>query len=715
MTSGIGYKSTPYRVVDDILKEDNTMKKIKGISVLFALVTAMGLISGCSDKEIPSGNNSASIIYDPMNTPISSTGTGEGKEPVSFAYSFSFGEDYFKIKNNELVLSPVLAGGNRGSVNVGLRVFVDGMPQYYKGDSSPDSTDMMRFDTIANTKKAYELTVDTVIDPNLTQHTIAAAGLVYPDYYPKGNTSFGNYHKMLSSVTSDLPTETAAFSSADNINILSLENFVMSQEQKEGFRINDTDGVMDIELNQNGVRVNTYEIKDNSLTLSFNAFSTTATVIPYRVSFYKNHKQIKFNDGYDYIDFSLEGGKMSQADIKISDVKSGDFIYCIAAPLINREMLLKTHSTIALDDGGGLPPESGSGIDQGNTSEKTSSAGLEPKPQNISDSRPYSETPTNGGSESDPNNTSISKDSFQDTMPSFSIGSTLYYTVYDGKMNIYSTQNGIDVIDKITFDYEDGRFFVHGNYISCYTVVGNDFFARLYDKELNLVRSVKLNNVLPQRLWQVNGTNCIDFDENHIVFAYWDSGKQPHFELRSCDWDLQNVKTIFSLPKDENNPTESIAAVRLCDDYAAFWINGYSNGKGTQSYGISDFSGNFKIKRKDGVYLPQTSGNIALWSDQHVDIGELPSGSIVVAQNGELSSFRTEDRSESQFAFLCGSSILTLNGSGNTLRIYNINGSKTAEIAIEDGYSGAEAIMIGNTVFVNAYGKSTTTLVYEVN
>ncbi len=705
-----------------------TMKKAK--LVLLAFVFGVTLC-GCTNDTIPDSNGiNTSVVDDPMNIPTSSdTNTNDAKEPVSFAYALSFGNDYFKVENNKLIISPALTGDSRASVNVGLRVFVDGIPQYYTDDASSESTDMMRFETIVNTEKSYELTVDTVIDPNLSQHTIAAAGLVYPDYYPKENTNFGNYHKMLSSVTSNLPTEATAFSSANNINILSLENFVMSQEQKEGFGLNDTNGVMNIELNQNGVGVSTYEIKDSTLTLSFDAYSTAATVIPYRVSFYKNHKQIQFNDGYDYIDLSLEGGKMSQAEIKISDVKSGDFIYCIAAPLINREVLLKTHSTIALDDGVGLPMQSDSGIDQGNTSEKTSSGDLEPDLQNISESKPNPNTSTSGGSEnnphsvtstsgdpeSDPKSASISEVSFQDAMPSFSIGNTLYYTVYDGKMNIYSTQNGIDVIDQTSFDYDDVRFFVHGNYISCYTVVGNDFFASLYDKELNLVRSVKLNNVLPQRLWGVNGTNCIDFDENHIVFAYWDSGKQPHYELRSCDWDLQNVKTIFFLPKDENNPTESISAVRLCDDYAAFWINGYSNGKGTQSYGISDFSGNFKIERKDGVYLPQTSGNIALWSDQHVDIGELPSGSIVVAQNGELSSFRTEEQSESQFVFLCGNSILTFNGSGNTLRIYNLNGSKTAEIAIEAGYSGAEEILVGNKVFVKAYGKSTTTLVYEVN
>lgn len=710
MISGIGYNSTPYRVVDNILKEDNIMKKIKGISILIALVTAMGLISGCSDTEIPSGNSSASIIDDPMNIPISSgTGIGEGKEPVSFAYALSFGEDHFKINNNKLILSPVLTGDNRGSVNVGLRVFVDGMPQYYTDAASPESTDMMRFDTIVNTEKSYELTADTVIDPNLSQHTIAAAGLVYPDYYPKENTSFGNYHKMLSSVTSNLPTENAGFSTADDIKILNLENSVMSQEQKESFGLNDTSGVMDIELNQNGIGVNTYEIKDNLLTLSFNAYSTAATVIPYRVSFYKNHKQIKFNDGYDYIDLSLEGGKMSQADIKISDVKSGDFIYCIAVPLINRELPLKSRSIIALEDGAVLPTES----DSDSTSEQTSLSSSENNPSSTTESKPIENDPSNI-SESKPNS-EISEVSFQNLMPMFSIGDTMYYTDYDGKMKIYSTQNGADIVNQTSFDFEDGRFFVHGNYISCYTVVGDDYFARLYDKELNLVKSVKLNNVLPKSLWQVNGTNCIDFDENHIVFAYWDNSAQPHYELRSYDWNLQNVRTIFSLPKNEQNPTESIAAVRLCDDYAALWINGYLNGKSTHSYGISDFDGNFKIERKDGIYLPQTNGDFALWSDQHVDVGELPSGSVIVAQNGEFSSFRTEEQSESQFAFLCGNSILTLNGSGDTLRIYDTSGKKTAQIAIESGYHGAEAIMIGNKVYVNAYGKSRTTLVYGVN
>lgn len=676
-----------------------TMKKVK--LVLLAFVFGVTLCGCANDTISDSSVINASVADDPMNTPISSVGsTNDGKEPISFAYSLSFGEDYFKVDNNKLTIMPALTGDHRASVNVGLRVFVDGIPQYYTDGASLSSTDMMRFDTVVDTKNTYELTVDTVIDPNLSQHTIAAAGFAYPDYYPKENTSFGNYHKMLSSVTSNLPTEDASFSSANNINILKLENNVMSQEQKEGFGLNDTNAVMDIELNQNGIGVSTYEIKDNSLTLSFDAYSTAATVIPYRVSFYKNHKQIKFNDGYDYIDLSLEGGKISQADIKISDVKSGDFIYCIGVPLINRELPLKSRSTIALEDGAGLPTESGSDINPGNTSEKTSSSVPENNSSDIPESKP---------------NPGISEVSFQDLMPMFSIGDTLYYTDYDGRMKIYSTQNGTDIVNQTSFDFEDGRFFVHGNYISCYTVVGDDFFARVYDKNLNLVRSAKLNDILPEDLWEINGTNCIDFDENRIVFAYWNDGAVRDYEIRCCDWNPKNIKTVFSLPKNENDPTESIAAVRLCDDYAAFWINGYSNGKATQSYGISDFNGNFKIERKDGVYLPQTSGNIALWSDQHVDIGALPSGSIVVAQNGKFFSFRTEEQSESQFAFLCGNSILTLNGSGNILRIYDTTGNKTAQIAIESGYSGSEAIMIGNKVYVNAFGKSRTTLVYEVN
>lgn len=676
--------------------------KLKNVGIVLLTFVLMLTLCGCDDYTTSDSNGiNTSIADDPMNTPISSaTDTEENQEPLSFAYALRFGEDFFKINNNELVLSPALTGDNRGSVNVGLRVFVDGIPQNYTDDALHENTYMMRFDTIVNTEKSYELTVDTVIDPNLSQHTIAVAGLAYPDYYPKENTSFGNYHKMLSSVTSNLPIENAGFSYADNINILSLENSVMSKEQKEGFGLNDTDGVMDIELNQNGVGVNTYKIKDNSLTLSFNAYSTANTVIPYRVSFYKNHKQIKFNDGYDYIDLSIEGGKMSQTDIKINDVKSGDFIYCIGVPLINRELPLKSRSTIALDDSDSLPPESSSGINSDSTFEKTSSSDSENEPSGTIESKQYSE---------------ISEVLFQELMPEFSLGDTLYYTDYDGKMKIYSTQNGSDIVGQTSIDYEDGRFSVHGSYISCYTVVGDDFFARLYDKELNLVKSVKLNNILPENLWKVNGTSFIDFDENHIVFAYWDNSTKPRYELRSCDWNLQNVKTIFSLPMNKQNPTESISAVRLCDDYIAFWINGYLNGKSTHSYGISDFDGNFKIERKDGVYLPQTNGNIALWSDQHVDVDELPSGSVVIFQNGKFSSFKTVEQSESQFAFLCGNSILTLNGSGNILRIYDTNGIKTAEISIEDGYRGSEAIMIGNKVYVNAYGKSRTVLVYEVN
>ncbi|MCM1275862.1 MAG: hypothetical protein NC299_10935 [Lachnospiraceae bacterium] len=675
------------------------MKFNKTGIVLLTFVLGLTLC-GCADYTLSDSNMiNTSVADDPMNTPISGvTAIEVGKEPISFAYSFGFGEDYFKIENGKLIISPALTGDDKTSVNVGLKVFIDGIPQYYTNGAALSSTDMMRINTVVGIKNIYELTVDAAIDPELTQHTISAASLAYPDYYPKDNASFGNYHKMLSSVTSNLPIEDAAFSPAQSIKILELENSVMSQEQKESFGLNDANGVMDIELNQNGS--GTYKIKNNSLTLSFDAFSTAAAVIPYRVSFYKNHEQVKFNDGYDYIDLSLEGGKMSQAEIKISDVKSGDFIYCIAVPLINRELPLKSRSTIALDDGSGSPSENDTDIITSNPSENISSNGSENSHSTVTESKPNSE---------------VSEVSFQNPMPAFSIGDTLYYTDYDGKMKIYSTQNGTDIVDQTSFDFENGRFFVHGNCISCYTVVGEDFYAHLYDKNLNLVRSVKLNDVLPENLWEINGTNCIDFDENRIVFAYWDNGASPHYELRSCDWDLQNVKTVFSLPKNENDPTASIAAVRLCDDYAAFWVNGFSNGKATQSYGISDFSGNYKIERKDGVYLPQTNGNVALWSDQHVDIGALPSGSVVVAENGEFSSFKTDEQSESQFAFLCGDSILTLNGNGNILRIYDTIGRKTAQITIESGYTGSEAIMVGNKVYVSASGKSRAILVYEVN
>ena len=158
-----------------------TMKKAK--LALLAFVFGVTLC-GCTNDTIPGSNViNTSIADDPMNIPISDgNGTGDGEDPISFAYALSFGEDYFKVENNKLTISPVLTGDSRASVNVGLRVFIDGMPQYYAGENSPGSVDMMQFDTVVNAKKSYELTVDTVIDPHLQQHPIAAAGLAYPHY-----------------------------------------------------------------------------------------------------------------------------------------------------------------------------------------------------------------------------------------------------------------------------------------------------------------------------------------------------------------------------------------------------------------------------------------------------------------------------------------------------------------------------------------------------
>lgn len=86
-------------------------------------------------------------------------------------------------------------------------------------------------------------------------------------------------------------------------------------------------------------------------------------------------------------------------------------------------------------------------------------------------------------------------------------------------------------------------------------------------------------------------------------------------------------------------------------------------------------------------------------------------------QDGRFSSFKTEEQSESQFAFLFDDRVLTLNKDGRILRIYK-DGRKINEIAIEDGYSGTSALLFGNKVYIRVYGNKNpdmNVLIYEVN
>lgn len=664
------------------------MQKLKACFILIAILTCMGL-SGCSDIEVPSGDNSASVVDDPMKTPIDTESTSQSNSELkSFAYGLSFGKENVASDGGKVLINPSVTGDSRGSVNVGLMVFVDGIPQTFTADNSNQKAQLHRFDTAVNATNTLNLTLEPIIDANLDNHIIDVAGIAYPDYYPGDKPSFGNYHKMLSPISVGLPIDNVKYSYCDNKKFLKLDSAVMSQEQISAYGLDEQTGVMAIKLSQDDFNGQNYIIKNNSLALTLDIYSTERTSVDYRISIYKNHEQVTFNEDYSFIDVKIEGGKFAKTDIEISNVENGDFVYCIAVPLAEKEVIRKSPSTIALLENVSFGDKSTSSSPSGSTD---------------TDNSAVSQTPA------DIVTTAKS-------MPEFAVEDTLFFTDYDGKLKLMSSKNGVDAEKSASINCTNCLFKVHGKYIACIAVDDEDYYAYLYDKELNLIKSAKLNQILSDEFQDGSGINNIDFDNERIVYAYRDiNGRQS--VIRSCEWDLGNIKTVCELPNSEADTVQGIHAVSICDDFVAFWVNGNTKGEKWQSYGVSDFSGNTKIIRKDGVYAPQISGSIALWSDQHVDKNEFPSGEIVMYQDGSFSSFKTEEQSESQFAFLFDDRVLTLNKDGRILRIY-MDGRKINEIAIEDGYSGTSALLFGNKVYIRVYGNKnpdTNVLIYEVN
>ncbi len=675
-----------------MISKEEFIMHIAKIMALYSILCICIMFSGCSDSRLFQVPDNSDLNISTIGDPIGDKNNSNTSPIASFAYGLSFGADDVRNNNGNLWISPSVTGDNRASAEIGLLVFVDGIPQKYSVGNADNFAYMTRFNTKVKTKETYDLLIDASLDQNLSEHTISIASISYPDYYPDKTPVFGMYHKILAPLVVDFGA-CSGIASHNVIKSLTLDNKIMTQEDKDKYGVID-DGVMDISLNQNNNSPN-YTIENGELKLTLNAYSTSNTSVEYRVSIYKNHEHILFNGDYEYVDVKLEGGKFSVTDITLNDVASGDFVYCIAVPLNQGEVIIKSKSMIALNKGEKFP----------SAIRNDSSNGSDNNYIQSTDDITNSSTPPDNNNNSQ---TGTNEFTVKQAMPLFSIGDTLYYTSYDGMLNIYASKNGTDIDNSVSVEYNMGRLSTHDEYVSLCTDVNGKYWAFLFDKDLNLVKSTDLTHVLPKKIWGGNIANKIDFDDSKIVYTYWDENI-TEYEIRCCDWDLKNIKSLCKITDN------GISSISLARDYVAFWLAGYSDAHKTDSYGIVDFVGNLSFFRKDGVSSPQVSGEVTLWSDQHVDVDKLPSGSVVIFKNGKFSSFRTVEQSESQFAFLCGNSILTLNGSGNTLRVYNINGSKTAEIAIEDGYSGAKAIMIGNKIYVDAYGKSTTTLIYEVN
>lgn len=644
--------------------------KLKQISTL--LMASIVLISGCSNgnsSDIPSitsSENTVGEISDPMKT----SDTSQQASPSS-SYGLSFGADDIDLSGNLLKISPTLKGGE-SPTNAGFAVFIDGIPQVYSSEDSANSAYITGFDVEENSEKTHELTVQAKLDKTFDEHCIAIGSMLAPGFVPELDTPYlGNYHRMLRNFSKTLPSEISSVSEGVSVNSLSVENSVLSKEDKEKFSLggDDESGYsIGVELLQSDNRLEkNYVVKseETSILLKLFTYSTMPEVCKYRVSVFVNHIPVKINGDYNCVDVIMEGGKISKTDIILDNIKQGDFIYCIAAPLSEGNLLYKSDSKMVLGEN---------------------------NPDEIIGS---SEAPNSSGEISGYTDARIS--------PLFSISDNLFATVKSDKSISLCKVNSKGEIVKELDGYSNAS--LHNSKISVaksnfYSDVSNGSFSfnangktvlTLLDENFEVIKSTEIKDFYQQ----------IDFDENHIVIV------NDRNELCCCDWDLLNEKVLFTL-QNTIEGAEYFVDIKLGEGFVAFNAQGKVNGADADFYGVCDFSGNYEIYRKDGINYSQVCGKTALWGDRHVDVinGQMPSGEIVLYSNGKFTKIKPENSLESQDVFLTGENEFFTSGEGSDALKQYLDGKKTGEISLGKGNSADSVIRAGDVIFANVIDDS---------
>ncbi len=297
-------------------------KKI--IALLAMMVMAL---TGCDNSQLnkPSSNTAVSdpFVEDISNTP----------NMILNRVNFKVGLDETKaVMNNNTLQIPLKLNGDEGCEKVGIKVFIDGILQEFSSDNSENYS----FNNILSVKTddiPYSLKIKAKFDENIETHTISAVSVYNPNFVPQPGLSLGNNHKGAAGGFRVLPITDSQLDFSDGKIVLKASSPTpITNEQMEKYNLKGENSEAFL-LVQNEDR-NTYALNENgsSVSLQYVVGTQTAGSEKYRVSFYKNHELVHFNGDYSYLDVSLEGGKISITDIKIADVKDGDFLYCIAVP-----------------------------------------------------------------------------------------------------------------------------------------------------------------------------------------------------------------------------------------------------------------------------------------------------------------------------------------------------------------------------------------------
>lgn len=344
--------------------------KIKKI-ILPVLIAAVALC-GCSQTENSDNDNNESANYDTaiITNPFEDD-IDESETDVEIISDFGWGIDildfeYLQYDNNGLTV-PIKVMNKGSEFNIGFYIYADGIEQSYSLEQGGEYKYMQSINIPENDEKSFKLFIDKLsLSEELSESELAIGAIVNPEYIPIPKENMGLNHSgtgicpVLLKVDSDvLIEEYKIFSEFDSHTINDNEKqrfWIDTESEYSTVQVflcpEDSDG------NPNWMLPVT---DDGVQDLKLYMYSVNYGITDFRISIYKNNERIKFNDGCDYANITVKDGYMNTSQITLTDVREGDFVYCVAVPL-NGSNTVKKMADVVFFDVSDIPPSTNGGF-----------------------------------------------------------------------------------------------------------------------------------------------------------------------------------------------------------------------------------------------------------------------------------------------------------------------------------------------------------------
>lgn len=415
-------------------------------------------------------------------------------------------------------------------------------------------------------------------------------------------------------------------------------------ENKRYDLINATDDIF--EITQNSNKFSDYLVlKNGKMNVCFNAYA--ANTETYRISLFKNHKNIKINN-CDVADITLEKGRITEISFSIDDVKNGDYLYAFCTPLNNNLLSLEKTRSLKI-------------FDENYINKKTISK--------------FSNN-ENNVTTNNLDNKSILRD-FSNLNLFYTENNMNYFVGYkDEKKYLICTNKDNDILystlnkDIEIYGYAKIKKCKDGFVCSSQNLMNtNDFNCIILDEKLNKLESIDFNDIDIYNLgvkidyFDLLGENIIyiNFDKNINIYNY------------------KTKKNKVIKPKQILN--SEILDIEFVDtNLACFMSQNFDENKTYIGYINLDNNSIIYKTVKDIDQKTYCYNKTGCWFSKNTNIGKYSSGIIYTLYNNEFHKLKCEELNESQYGTLSldGKYIVTkiVNDNGAIVRVYDIKESK---------------------------------------